>query len=180
MHGTPSTRSPSRHGVKRSPLQSLFGFTSSPMKQLLQALDSPPRSPLTMRPRSPPIIRSGYICTGDTEQCLVKVGLPEHLYDSRTLPDGPEWRAILRHHESRGTLPALGGALPAAAAIDADGSAILAANGESRVIEEPTAELSRGLSLVGQMPEGRLRARAFLRLRQASAVQTEWAVRHET
>lgn len=89
-------------------------------------------------------------------------------------------RAILRHHESRGTLPALGGALPAAAAIDADGSAILAANGESRVIEEPTAELSRGLSLVGQMPEGRLRARAFLRLRQASAVQTEWAVRHET
>ena len=74
----------------------------------------------------------------------------------------------------------LDGSLPAAAAIDAPSSTILAANGESRVVEETTKELDRGLELVGQMPDGRLRARAFLRYRQSSAVQTEWAVRHES
>jgi ankyrin repeat protein len=89
-------------------------------------------------------------------------------------------QAILHHHETHRTLPALGGSLPAVSTIDAPSSAVLAASGQSRVVEETTEELSRGLSLVGQIPDGRLRARAFLRYRQSSAVQTEWAVRHET
>lgn len=89
-------------------------------------------------------------------------------------------QAILKHHETHRTLPALGGSLPAVPTIDAPSAAVLAANGQSRKVEEATEELGRGLSLVGQIPDGRLRARAFLRYRQSSAVQTEWAVRHET
>ena len=71
-------------------------------------------------------------------------------------------------------------ALPASPTLDPDDSAILAADGESRRVEEVTAELERGLELVGALEAGRLRSRAFLRHRMGAAVKTEWELRHQS
>lgn len=108
--------------------------------------------------------------------------LPHSLDDLLKLLDATNATnaAIIQHHHMKGTAPALGGALPSSSTIDPEASAVLAADGASRVVEEVTDELARGLQLVGSLPADRLRARAFLRYRQASAVTTEWAVRHET